>query len=61
MSMSTCYDIVRIHIYFEDMRTKKVNECAATSERSILVEIANSSVMSMLRGFRRYPYFVAQE
>ena len=23
------------HIYIEDMRTKKVNECAVTSERSI--------------------------
>ena len=32
------------------MHTKKVNECAVTSERSVF-----------LRGFRQYPYFVAQE
>ena len=45
---------VRINIYSEDMHTKKVNECAVTYER------ANSNVMSMLRGFRWYPYFVAE-
>ena len=33
MSMSTSY--VRTHIYIEDMRMKKVNECAVTSEQSI--------------------------
>ena len=27
------------------MRTKKVNECAVTSERSVLVKIANSNFM----------------
>ena len=44
---------VRTHIFIEDMRTKKVNGCAVTSER------ANSNVMPTLRGFRLYPYFVA--
>ena len=43
------------------MRTKKVNECAVTSERIVLVKTANSNVMPTLRGFRWYPYFVAQE
>ena len=43
------------------MRTKEVNECAVTSEQSVFVKIANSSVMPTLRGFRWYPYFVAQE
>ena len=33
------------------MHTKKVNECAVTSERSVF-RIANSNVMSTLRGFR---------
>ena len=42
-SMSTSY--VRMHIYIEDMRTKK-----ALSERS--VKIANSNFMPTLRGFR---------
>ena len=55
MSMSTSY--VRTHIYIEDMRTKK-----ALSKRSVLVKIANSNFcMPTLRGFRCYPYFVAQE
>ena len=31
--LSGCY--VHTHIYIEDMRRKKVNECALTSERSI--------------------------
>ena len=52
MSMSTSY--VRPHIYIDDMRTKKVNE-------AFLVKIANSNFMPTLRGFRWYPYFVAQE
>ena len=45
---------------------EEVDECAVTSERSvfviiiiIIVKIANSNVMPMLRGFRWYPYFVA--
>ena len=38
------------------MHTKKANECAVTSERSVF-RIANSNVMSTLRG----SYFVAQE
>ena len=59
MSMSTSYE--RIHIYIEDMRTKKVNECAVTFEQSVLVKIANSNFMPTLRGFRWYLYFVAQE
>ena len=54
MSMGTSY--VHTHIYIEDMRTKK-----ALSERRFLVKIANSNFMSTLRGFRWYPYFVAQE
>ena len=54
MSMSTSY--VRTHIYIEDMHMKK-----ALSERSILAKIANSNFMPTLRGFRWYPYFVAQE
>ena len=29
------YSYVRTHIYIEDMCTKKVNECAVTSERSV--------------------------
>ena len=43
------------------MRTKKVSECAVTSERSVLVKIVNSNFMPTLRGFRWYPYFVTQE
>ena len=44
------------HIYIEDMRTKKVDECAVTSERkAFLVKIVNSNVMFTLRGFRWYP------
>ena len=37
--------------YIGDMHTKKVNEWAVTSERSVF-RIANSNVMSTLRGFR---------
>ena len=60
MSMST--SCVCTRIYIEDMLTKKVNECAVTSERIVfLVKSANSNVMLMLRGFRWYPYFVAPE
>ena len=44
------------HIYIGDMRTKK-----ALSDRSVLVKIANNNFMPTLRGFRWYPYFVAQE
>ena len=29
------YSYVRTHIYIKDMRTKKVNECAVTSEQSV--------------------------
>ena len=29
---------VCMHIYIEDMRTKKVNECAVTSERNVFSE-----------------------
>ena len=43
------------------MCTKKVNECAVTSERNVLVKIANSNSMPTLCGFRWYPYFVANE
>ena len=44
------------------MCTKKVNECAVTSERIVfLVKTANSNVMPALRGFRWYPYFVAPD
>ena len=49
------------HIYIEDMRTKKVSECAVTSERSDVVKMVNSNFMPTLRGFRWYPFFVAQE
>ena len=50
------------YIYIEDMRTKKVSECAVTSERSVLVKIANSNFVPTLRGFCWYPGgFVAQE
>ena len=52
---------VRTRIYIEDMRNKKVNEYAVTSERIVFVITANSNVMPTLRGFRWYPYFVAQE
>ena len=55
------YSYVRMHIYIEDMRTKKVDECTVTSERSVSVKIANSNFMPTLRGFCWYPYFVAQE
>ena len=48
MTLSTSY--VLMHIYIEDMRTKK-----ALSERIY------SNFMPTLRGFRWYPYFVAQE
>ena len=69
MSMSTInYSCVSTRIYIEDMRTKKVIECAVTSEQivfilneSFLVKTANSNVMPTLRGFRWSPYFVAQE
>ena len=44
-------------IYIEDMRTNKVSKCAVTSERSVLVKIANSNFVPMLRGFRWYPFF----
>ena len=40
---------------------KKVNECAVTSERSVLVKITNSNVIPTLCAFRWYTYFVAQE
>ena len=53
MSLSTSY--VRMHIYIEDMRTKK-----ALSEQSVFSFIY-SNFMPTLRGFRWYPYFVAQE
>ena len=46
-----------MHIYIEDMRTKKVSKCAVTPERSVLVKIANSNFMPMLRGFHWYPFF----
>ena len=45
------YSYVHTHIYIGDMHTKKVNECAVTSERSVF-RIANSNVMSTLCGFR---------
>ena len=57
MSLSTSY--VLMHIYIEDMRTKK-----ALSERSVFSsnrEYNYSNFMPTLRGFRWYPYFVAQE
>ena len=59
MSMSA--SCVSTRIYIEDMRTKKVNECAVTSEKSFLVKTSNSNVMPALRGFRWYPYFVAPD
>ena len=59
MSMSTSY--VSTHIYIDDMRTKKVNECTVISEGSIVVKIMNSNVMPTMHGFRWYPYFVAQD
>ena len=49
--------IIILHIYIEDMRTKKVSECAVTSELSVLVKIANSNFVPTLRGFRWYPFF----
>ena len=56
MLLSTSY--VLMHIYIEDMRTKK-----ALSERSVfkLKSRIYSNFMPTLRGFRWYPYFVAQE
>ena len=50
-------NLIITHIYIEDMRTKKVSECAVTSERSVLVKIANSNFVPTLRGFRWYPVF----
>ena len=38
------YSYVHTHIYIGDMHTKKVNECALTSERNVF-RIANSNVM----------------
>ena len=61
ISVHEHYSYVRTHIYIEDMRTKKVNKCAVTSEEAFLVKIANSNVIPTLCGFRWYPYFVAQE
>ena len=58
MSMSA--SCVSTRIYIEDMRMK-VNECAVTSERIVLVKTANSNVMPALRGFRWYLYFVAPD
>ena len=50
------------HIYIEDMRTKKVSECAVTSERSVLVKIANSNFVPTLRAWiPLVSVFVAQE
>ena len=49
------------HIYLEDMRTKKVSECAVTSERSVSVKIANNNFVPTLHGFHCYPFFVARE
>ena len=51
------YNII-MHIYIEDMCTKKVSECAVTSEQSVLVKIANSNFVPTLRGFRWYPGFL---
>ena len=45
-----------MYIYIEDMRTKKVSECAVTSERSVLVKIVKSNFVPTLRGFRWYPF-----
>ena len=45
------------HIYIEDMRTKKVSECAVTSERSVLVKIVNNNFVPTLRGFHWYRVF----
>ena len=45
------------HIYIEDMHTKKVSECSVTSERSVLVKIANSNFVPTWRRFRWYPVF----
>ena len=59
MSMSA--SCVSTRIYIEDIRTKKVNECAVILNESFLVKTANSNVMPALRGFRRYPYFVAPD
>ena len=59
--MSMSVSCVRTHIYIEDMRTKKVNECAVTSERIVLVKTANRHVMPTLHGFRWYPYFAVPE
>ena len=42
---------IRIFILGIYMHMKKVNECAVASERSVF-RIANSNVMSTLRGFR---------
>ena len=39
----------------------KRNNVLCLLNEAFLVKIANSSVMSTLRGFRWYPYFVAQE
>ena len=44
-----------MHIYIEDMRTKK-----ALSERSVF-SYNREYIMPTLRGFRWYPSFVAQE
>ena len=60
-SMRPYFSYVPTHIYIADMLTKEVSKCTVTSERSMLVKIANSNVMPMLRGFRWYPYFGAQE
>ena len=57
--------VVYVHVFIiiENMRTKKVNECAVTSERigGFLVKTTYSNVMPTLRGIRWCPYFVAQE
>ena len=36
---------------------KKVSECTVTSERSVLVKIANINFVPTLRGFHWYPFF----
>ena len=62
MSMSISY--VRTHIYIEDMHTKKVNECAVTSERIVFSYVAwillvsvfcGSGVVSGIRGKQMTP------
>ena len=56
--LCACASRVNYAYLYWDMRMKMVSKCAVTSERSVLVKIANSNFVPTLRGFRWYPAFL---